>query len=75
MVPQNVKHTVTRWPRNITTKGNDNTCPPKTVSSMSGGGKTGLVPAKKKENRPPTYTIHKNKLKLDKRLKCKSPKP
>ena len=27
---------------------------------------------KKNETRPPTYTIHKNKLKMDKRLKYKS---
>ena len=27
---------------------------------------------KKNETQPPTYTIHKNKLKMDKRLKCKS---
>ena len=27
---------------------------------------------KKNETRPPTYTIHKNKLKMYKRLKCKS---
>ena len=35
---------------------------------------TGLIHTKKKkkETRPPTYTIHKNKLKMDKRLKCKS---
>ena len=26
----------------------------------------------KNENQPPNYTIHKNKLKMDKRLKCKS---
>ena len=50
----------------------------KTVSSMNGVGRTGLVHAKKKkkkerkkETRPPTYTIHKNKLKIDKRLKYK----
>ena len=26
----------------------------------------------KNETRPPMYTIHKNKLKVDKKLKCKS---
>ena len=26
----------------------------------------------KNETRPPTYTIHQNELKMDKRLKCKS---
>ena len=42
----------------------------KTVSSISGVGK--LVHAKKIETRSSTDTIHKDKLKLDKRLKCKS---
>ena len=36
---------------------------------------TGLIHTKKNETRPPTYTIHKNKLKMDKRLKCKSQNP
>ena len=43
----------------------------KTVSSINSVGKTGLVDGKK-ETRPPTYTVHKNKLKMGKRLKSKS---
>ena len=43
----------------------------KTVSSINGVGKTGLVHAKS-ETRPPTYIIHKNKYKMGKRLKCNS---
>ena len=43
----------------------------KTVSLIDGVGKTGLVHAKN-ETRVLAYTIHKNKLKTDKRLKCKS---
>ena len=40
---------------------------------MNGVGRTGWVHAKKKnETRLPTYTIHQNKLKMDKRLKYKS---
>ena len=42
----------------------------KTASSTNGVGRTGLVHAKY-ETRPPAYTIHQNKLKMDKRLKCK----
>ena len=50
------------------------------ASSVIGVGRTGLVHAKKKkrkkerkkikkETRPPPYTIHQNKLKMNKRLK------
>ena len=41
--------------------------------STNGVGITGLVHAKKKkkETRPLTYTIHQNKLKMDKGLKYK----
>ena len=37
----------------------------KTVSSINGVGRTGLVHAKKNENRPLTYTMHQNKIKMD----------
>ena len=50
----------------------------KIVSSINGVERTGLVHAKnnkqtkkqqqKNETRPPTYTMHQNKLKMDKRL-------
>ena len=49
----------------------------KAVSLMNGICKIGQVHAKtmkskkKKETRPLTYSIHKNKLKMDKRVKCK----
>ena len=45
----------------------------KAVSSINGVGKTGLVhvPPQKSETKPPIYTIHKNKFKMDIRLKCK----
>ena len=43
----------------------------KTDSSIKNIGKIGLVWAKN-ETRVLAYTIHKNKLKTDKRLKCKS---
>ena len=45
------------------------------VSSINGAGKTEIRHAKKKkkkETRPPNYTIHQNKFKMDKRIKCKS---
>ena len=41
----------------------------KTVSSINSVGRTGLVQAKKNDTNPPTYTIHQNKLKINKRLK------
>ena len=42
------------------------------ASSISGVVITGLVHEKKNETRSPTYTIHQNTLKMDKRLKHKS---
>ena len=44
----------------------------KTVSSINSSGRTGLVLGGKNETRPPFYTIHQSKLKMDKRLKYKS---
>ena len=43
----------------------------KTVSSINSVGRTGLV-HEKNETRPSSYTIHPNKLKMDKRLKYES---
>ena len=49
----------------------------KTVSSINGVGRSGMVHAKKKrkekkkETRSPNYSIHQNKLKMNKRLKHK----
>ena len=45
----------------------------KTVSSVNGVGRTGLVHGmkRKKETRLPSYTIHQNELKMDKKLKYK----
>ena len=37
----------------------------KTVSSVNAIGRIGLVNAKKNENRPLTYTMHQNKIKMD----------
>ena len=48
------------------TKGTGGYNGAKIVSSINGVGRTGLVPAKKNETRTPTYTIHQNKLKMDK---------
>ena len=42
----------------------------KAVTSVNGVGKIGQVREKKGETRPPTHTIHKNKLKMERRLKC-----
>ena len=42
----------------------------KTVSSMNSVERSGLVHAKN-EIRPPSYTINQNKIKMEKRLKCK----
>ena len=44
----------------------------KNSSSTNGVGRSGQLHAKKNETRPSTYTIYKNKLKKDKRLKYKS---
>ena len=43
----------------------------KTVSSISGAGKTGQLHVKN-ESRTLPNTIHKNKLKMDQRTKCKT---
>ena len=43
----------------------------KTVSSINAVGETGKY-MQKNETRPPTSTVHKNKLKMYKRFKCKS---
>ena len=43
----------------------------KTISLTSGAGKTGQPP-EKKETRTLSNTIHKNKLKMDQRSKCKT---
>ena len=42
----------------------------KIASATNGVGRSGQLHAKK-ETRSPTYTIHKNKFKMDKRLKYK----
>ena len=44
----------------------------KTVSSASGAGKTGQRHAVQNKPGPLSYTIHKNKLKMDERRKCKT---
>ena len=44
----------------------------KIATSINGVGRTGQIDVKKSETRPLTYTIHKNKLKMDKRLEYKS---
>ena len=49
----------------------------KKVSSINGVGKIGQAPCKinkqtNKQSRLLTYTIYKDKFKMDKRLKCKS---
>ena len=41
-------------------------------SSTNGVKRSGQLRAKKNETWSPTYTIHKNKFKVDKRLKYKS---
>ena len=41
----------------------------KIVYSINGVGKIGQICAEN-ETRPPSYTTHKNKLKMDQRLKC-----
>ena len=41
----------------------------------NGVGRSGQLRAKKNETQSPTYTIHKNKFKVDKRLKYKSITP
>ena len=41
------------------------------TSSTNRVGRSGQLRAKKNETRSPTYTIHKNKFKVDKRLKYK----
>ena len=43
----------------------------KTVYSINGVGETGNIHAKN-ETRPLSYTIYKNKLKMDERLICKT---
>ena len=53
------------WSINIQQKRQEHTM--KSVSSINGVGKTGLVHAKKNWTRP-SYTICQNKLKMDKRL-------
>ena len=42
----------------------------KRISSTNGVGKTGQLPAKEWNWTPLSYTIHKNKLKMDERTKC-----
>ena len=44
----------------------------KITSSTNGVGRSRQLHAKKNETRPPTYTIQKNKLKIDERVKYKS---
>ena len=56
----------------ILDKWNTSTNGGKIASLTNGVGRSGQIHAKKNETRPPTYTIHKNKIKVDKRLKYKS---